>query len=184
MLPTLSTPPRCKPQAGFTLIEVLVAVLVLAVGLLGLAGLQTMGLRATTGSYVRTQAIAVAQELAERMRLNKIDPTTSAAYPYDELVDATCDGLTLPANPTAANIAQTDVDQMVCFAISNFNLSTADNGATATLNERGINIHCPPPPNQALPCDAKTTRVITVNWQEVGITGQLETKNVQIELIP
>ncbi len=178
---SLSKPPRSRLQAGFTMIEILVAVLVLAVGLLGLAGLQTMGLRATTGSYIRTQAVAVAQELAERMRLNKIDPTTSAAYPYDGLVDTTCNNAVLPANPTVTDIATTDMDELVCAASSNFNLSTTDNAATPAIDERGLNVVCTQPPAA---CDAQTTRIISLSWQEVGLTGQLETKSVQIELIP
>ena len=40
---------------GFSLVEVLVAVLVLSVGLLGLAALQTRGLRANDSARIRTQ---------------------------------------------------------------------------------------------------------------------------------
>lgn len=55
---------------GFTLVEVLVALVVLALGLLGLALLQTTGMRYTTNSYSRTQATYLAYDLAERMRAN------------------------------------------------------------------------------------------------------------------
>lgn len=57
-------------QAGFNLIEVLVALLVLAVGLLGLAALQNFSLGATHQSYQRTQATIVIQEIIDRMRAN------------------------------------------------------------------------------------------------------------------
>lgn len=57
-------------QAGFTLIEVLVAALVLAIGLLGLAGLQTRGLRHNHSAYLRTTATAMAYDLSDRMRTN------------------------------------------------------------------------------------------------------------------
>ena len=57
-------------QKGFGLIEVLVAVLVLAVGLLGLAGLQTQSLRFNNEAYFRTQATLLAMDMADRLRSN------------------------------------------------------------------------------------------------------------------
>ena len=45
-----------RGTAGFTLLEVLVAVVVLSVGLLGLASLQVNGLRFNHSAYMRTQA--------------------------------------------------------------------------------------------------------------------------------
>jgi len=59
---------RC---AGITLIEVLIALVVFSIGLLGLAGLQTVSLRFNTSAYYRTQATALAYGLADRMRANR-----------------------------------------------------------------------------------------------------------------
>lgn len=64
------SPPRHSEQ-GFTLIEILVAVLVLSFGLLGLAMLQATGLRYNTDSYMRSQATILAYDLIDRMRANK-----------------------------------------------------------------------------------------------------------------
>lgn len=50
------------------MVEILVAILVLAVGLLGLAGLQAMGARANQSAMYRTLAIVAANDLAERVR--------------------------------------------------------------------------------------------------------------------
>ncbi|MFQ6023812.1 MAG: type IV pilus modification protein PilV [Acidiferrobacterales bacterium] len=58
-------------QCGFSLIEVLVALLVLSIGLLGLAGLQTLGLKFNTQSYQRTQAVLNAYEIIDRIRANR-----------------------------------------------------------------------------------------------------------------
>ncbi len=57
-------------QKGFTLIEVLVAALVLALGLLGLAGLQSNGLQHNHSAYLRTVATQMAYDLSDRMRAN------------------------------------------------------------------------------------------------------------------
>ena len=55
---------------GFTLIEVLIALIVLAVGLLGLAGLQATSLRNNQSSYNRMKATQLAYDIADRMRAN------------------------------------------------------------------------------------------------------------------
>ncbi len=58
-------------SAGFTLIEVLIAVLVLSIGLLGLAALQTSGLGMNHSAYLRSQATILAADMADRMRANR-----------------------------------------------------------------------------------------------------------------
>jgi type IV pilus assembly protein PilV len=74
---TCSSAPR-KPsvsplaaQAGMTLIEILVAIVVLAIGLLGLAGLQLKGIQVNQGSTWRWQAAALAEDLADRIRADQ-----------------------------------------------------------------------------------------------------------------
>lgn len=61
---------RRRLAAGFTLIEVLVTLVVLMFGLLGTAGLMVRGQRASYEAYQRQQALAIATEIAERMRAN------------------------------------------------------------------------------------------------------------------
>jgi len=56
---------------GLTLVEILIALLILSVGLLGLAGLQTMSLKFNTSAYYRTQATQLAYDFADRMRANR-----------------------------------------------------------------------------------------------------------------
>jgi type IV pilus assembly protein PilV len=61
---------RTGRQNGFSLIEVLIAILVLAIGLLGMAHMQTSGMRSTHGAYIRTQATILAGDILESMRAN------------------------------------------------------------------------------------------------------------------
>ncbi|MDP3330642.1 MAG: type IV pilus modification protein PilV [Methylococcaceae bacterium] len=63
-------------NTGFTLIEVLIAMLVLAVGLLGLAGLQATSLKNNQSAYNRSQATQLAYDLADRIRANLAGKTT------------------------------------------------------------------------------------------------------------
>ena len=57
-------------QAGVSLVEVLVAVVVLSIGLLGLAGLQASGIRVGQSSIYRSQAAQLAYDMVDRMRVN------------------------------------------------------------------------------------------------------------------
>lgn len=66
-------------QRGSSLIEVMVALLILAVGLLGFAGLQARGMQMARKSYSHSQAVFLADDLVERMRAN---PTAVTAGNY------------------------------------------------------------------------------------------------------
>ena len=57
---------------GFTLIEVLVTLVILTFGLLGIAGLMAKGQRIAFEAYQRQQAVALASDMAERMRGNRL----------------------------------------------------------------------------------------------------------------
>lgn len=57
-------------QSGLSLIEVLVALVLLSIGLLGLAGLQASGMRVGQSSMQRSQAAQLAHDMVERMRAN------------------------------------------------------------------------------------------------------------------
>lgn len=59
------------PQRGATLIEVLVAIVILSIGLLGLAGLQATSIKSNEGSYYRSQATILANDIIDRMRANR-----------------------------------------------------------------------------------------------------------------
>jgi type IV pilus assembly protein PilV len=57
-------------QRGLSMIEVLVAIVIISLGLLGMAGLQASGLRTSQSAFYRAQAAQFANDMAERMRAN------------------------------------------------------------------------------------------------------------------
>lgn len=67
---------------GFTLLEVLIAVLIFSFGLLGVAGLMVLSVRTNHSAYLRTQASFLAQSMAERIRTN-LGWTTDYSGTYD-----------------------------------------------------------------------------------------------------
>jgi len=57
-------------KRGFTLIEVMVALLVFTIGLMGMAALMVLSVKTNQSAYLRTQASFLAQSMADRMRAN------------------------------------------------------------------------------------------------------------------
>ena len=77
---------------GFTLVEVLVSLVILAIGLLGIAKLMLFSSHANDSAYLRSQATALAYEILDNMRANK---TGAIAANYDTAL------ATAPAVPGA-----------------------------------------------------------------------------------
>jgi len=82
-----------RRNSGFSLIEVMVALLVLSIGLLGLASLQSTTVRYNYGAYLHSQATALAYDMADRMRGNR-DEALAGAY----------DVADFPAAPAACGV--------------------------------------------------------------------------------
>ena len=98
-----------RKETGFTLLEVLVAIVVLSLGLLGLAGLQAATLRNNQIAYYRAIAIQQTYDMADRIRANQ---KGAKEGDYDAL------DTTIPADPdcvanvcSAANMAVADHSQ-------------------------------------------------------------------------
>ena len=60
-----------KNNRGFTLVEVLVAVVILSVGLLAVAGMQLNSMRGSNNALYRSQAVLGAEDVLDRMRANR-----------------------------------------------------------------------------------------------------------------
>jgi type IV pilus assembly protein PilV len=95
-----------KPPRGFTLIEVLIAVLIMALGSLSLAALQATSLRNNHQAYLRTQATLLANEIIDRMRTNKAGLATAA---YDLAAAAAVQGCTNDSGCSTVEMAQHDL---------------------------------------------------------------------------
>jgi type IV pilus assembly protein PilV len=96
-------------ERGTTMLEVLVTIVILAFGMLGLAGLQSKIFVAEMESYQRGQAVVLLNSMVERINANR---TAAASYVSanalgtDDAQPPTCPAL--PANPTVAQVAAND----------------------------------------------------------------------------
>lgn len=79
--------PLARSPRGFTLIEVLVTLLVLSLGLMGLAALEMASVRNTQGAYLKSQAVNRAYEILDIMRANR-DGALAGDYD-DDFADGT-----------------------------------------------------------------------------------------------
>ena len=103
-----------KLQRGYSLMEVLIAVVVLAVGLLGIAGLQVLSIKNTQSAYLRSQATLLAYDIIDSIRVN---PAAKASYAIGIGVSPTgtyssCIGTA--ANCSTAEVAVYDIYQWKC----------------------------------------------------------------------
>ena len=122
---------------GFTLIEVLVALLIFAIGMLGLAGLQVHAYQAASSAQGRTVATMAASHLFERMRAN-MNGFTAGDYAYDSSADG------LPAavaacNTTAgcggsSNMAQNDLREWLLEINKGLPILNSDNSINNDAN--------------------------------------------------
>jgi type IV pilus assembly protein PilV len=95
---------------GFTLVEVLVALVIFAVGLLGIAALHIESLNAGRTALNRTKAVALASDLADRIRANRESCVTGVAVcEYEDAVGAVTANCENTTGCTAAELAATDI---------------------------------------------------------------------------
>lgn len=136
--------PRRRTVQGFTLIEVLIALVIMSIGMLGIAGLYVHSMQAGRTSLFRHHAVTLAGDVADRIRAN---PRAVAAYVAAGANNNCIDG---GIDCTPAQMAANDIllwDQQAA--------NTLPNG---TVNIVVNNAIVPP------------TYQITVTWTEPGVT--------------
>lgn len=89
-------------QAGFSLLEVLIALLILSIGLLGHSKIQALSIRASTDAHLRTEATFLANDMIERMRANR--PAVASNY-YAGINYAAIDCSAAPASICSEGMA-------------------------------------------------------------------------------
>ena len=141
-------------ERGFTMVEALVALVILAIGLLGIAALYLDSLRGGRTALYRTTAVALASDLADRIRSNREAGTAYALDFGDDTMtaDTTCD-----ATPgcAPATMAETDLARWRERIVQMLPAGDAEVTATAIAGE-------------------PTRYVITVRWIEPGTDGPID----------
>ena len=125
-------------QTGYLMIEVLITMFILAVGLLGVVGLQARAEQAETDSYQRTQALILTQDIADRISANRTVAFDTSTSPY--VVPTTAPLGTGSAKDCSAPATTADID--LC-AWSNALIGAAESYGgtcdTSAASTRGAN---------------------------------------------
>jgi type IV pilus assembly protein PilV len=132
---------RSSQHAGFSLIEVMVSLVVLSVGMIGMAALHTQGLGSARTAVYRTQAINLAADMGDRIRTNRLGAAAYGGGAADNDCDAGVDC-------TPAQMAAHDL-----FLWGPQVAALLPNGVGAVQYAGGV------PP----------TYTIQVTWQDVGL---------------
>jgi type IV pilus assembly protein PilV len=144
---------------GFTLLEVLIALLIFSLGLLGLAGLMVVSVKTNHSAYLRTQASFLAQSMVDRMRAN-IGRVNDYAGDYDAST-ADTDDACIAAACTPADLGARDravwSQQLITLLPQTAEATIACNGAPL-----GTAIHLGAAPYNGL-C------TFTINWSEATL---------------
>lgn len=157
-------------QSGFSLIEALVAFLILSIGMLGIASLQTMSLKSGHTAVLRTGAIMSVDDIIERMRANRGALASYAAATGYMGTDNVCAETTVAAAVcTPVQLADDDL-----FRWKNALKDVLPNNAATTAS---VVVTVPVPPSTT------TNIVVTVNWSERNTeTGTASPMNYTIAL--
>ena len=136
-----------RTQRGFSLIEVLIALIIMSVGMLGIAGLYVHGMQAGRTSLFRHHAVTLAGDVADRIRAN---PDGAAAY-----VDV--------ANPSAAPGTNCVAGGVDCAPaeMATHDKFLWDEQANDTLPDGDVTVAYD---NAAVP----SVYTVTITWSEAG----------------
>lgn len=175
---------RHPSAAGFTLIEILIALVIFSIGLLGLAGMQLRGSEGTNMAYQRSQATLIATDMAERMHANKAGILAGDYATMNTHADAAAACANVPALICATRGgvigARCNANQMATFdlytAACNTDTLLPDGGnVTVVCNDADL--------TDADPCTPGSPHTVTVTWNEVR-DGQAVPSDVTLEVLP
>ncbi len=150
-----------KSARGVGLIEVLIAMFVLAIGLLGVAGLQLVSMQNNNSALMRTQAAQLSYEIIDRIRANP-DQDYSVAMATAPVAPTDCVGAA--ANCSASQMKDFDIAEWKCSLGAYF-----DNNVCTTMVTNGslISVNDLLPEGNGSVAINGDTYTITVQWNDV-----------------
>ncbi|NNM80051.1 MAG: type IV pilus modification protein PilV [Gallionella sp.] len=105
-------------QQGFSMLEILITLVIVATALLGTAGLQAHALKTNMGGQFRNQAVFLSADIAERMEANKVQAVLAGGY-------ALAAGAAIPAASTACNTGPCTPAQLAQYDLANWQAAIA-----------------------------------------------------------
>lgn len=136
---------------GFTLIEILVTLLILSIGLLGVASMQVQGMRNNQSAYLKSQASILAYDMADRMRSNEARALAGDYAPFD----------------TKGNVPNSPNCSSTVAGCNAANIVTSDLAEWSALIDGTVSgIAMLPDAQGTISVDGGNEFTITISWQE------------------
>jgi type IV pilus assembly protein PilV len=182
-------------QNGFTLIEVLISVFVLALGVIGVAGMQLVALRTSQQSSIQSAAAQLATEMADMMRANPGQmKLADSDNPYLNPANVTYNSATDPAPDTPGKMCYSTAENCSSAELAEFDIYEWKNRIRAALPAGRVTICRDSAPWDSATgalnwsCNAaaggvNTSLVIKIGWQGKNPDGSL-VKNTDGEFPP
>lgn len=151
------------PMRGFSMLEVLIAILVFSLGVLGLAGLLIFAISSNHVAYLRTQATFLAHNMANRMGANPAglwNGNYNGSYPVSAST-ASCAAGCNPQQLAAYDMAQWSTQLTTFLPNAKGNIDCTTSGISYTPNSAQIDMR---PPYGG-------TCTMTLSWNESGGAG-------------
>lgn len=157
-------------QAGFTLVEILVSLLILSVGMLGMAGIQVSGLRNSATSTYRTDATQLSYDIADFMRANKMAVSSND---FATISYAYSDTLTDPQKSCLQATTTATVSSCTASEMALVNVYDWVSRARQKLPNASVSVQCNDlDTTDTDTCTDNSTHAITLTWDE-NVDGQV-----------
>ena len=140
---------KAGSQRGVGMIEVLVALVILAIGVLGFSALQLRAMEATAEATDRTMAMNLARDLADRIRINRLGLSDYVAAINSKTIETGCLGSASSFKPNC------DSTKMAKYDATEVLAKAAQKGQTVIMR----------------PCDGSSRNCIYVAWGKTSITA-------------
>ena len=148
-----------KRNAGFSLIEIMVTVVILMVGLLGLAGLQGRALTSQMEAYQRSQALILLKDMSDRINANR---GNASSY----VVASIGTGAACPVTGAGSSVASTDLAQWCNALLGAAESSVGGANVGAMIGARGCITQTVAPAS-----GVATQYLVAVAWQGLNNTA-------------
>lgn len=178
---------RLAHQQGFNLIEILVALCVLSIGMLGVASMQIGGVRAAQSSYFRSQATSALTDIVERMYAN-LPAVREGQYGAVDSDQLNCGALPAcgpdGAPCSRATLAQYDIQQVVCGTPGVDGPAGPMDGIQRVLPLGRLQMTCADAAGApAAACVVNSRHRITVSWSERGLNNDSAQGNLSVQQV-
>jgi type IV pilus assembly protein PilV len=169
-----------RTQFGFSLLEVLVALVVLSVGLLAHVKIQALGVRASTEANLRSQATFLVNDMVERLRANR--PAAQSGY-YAGINYGAINCTTPPAKICSEGSTDVPPDAVAANGCTENEMADEDAvrwycGVAATLPNGNVAVSATAGPT------ATQIYSIQVSWDGLDEDGTVQNLSVAASVIP